>query len=565
MVVLSAPMGASAQPKGDAAALTRGQQADKKRDWTAALAAYNEALAAKPTAAAQAGVANAHYQLQHTVEAYESYDELLKTFGARLTRPQQTEAESRLKELATKTGSLSIRVDEAGASVLIDDVNVGSTPMPMFKRVVSGTRRVRIVKDGFLPIEESRPVGANTTVTIEAKLVREAIRGRLAVRETSGKNVRVIIDGNDVGSAPWEGELDPGKHAVMLRGDTLGSDTQTVEITRGQRQEIVLSAKEATAHLEVRTSDGLGTISIDGKVVGEGSFSGDMGIGPHAIDVTRDGFDPFHKSVTLRDKESPTETVTLRRPGESLTDITTDAERLFQGVYGGFNLMFVKGIAGTGTELELKCTALSAASCETPGPTGAALQGYVGYTWNPVGFELMLGGGADVTEQKAKFDGKVPQGGNPLFASPIRTETFTMLRGGGYGAIRMRLSAQTRGFRISFAAGFGGSLRVLAMQRQADTPDGGSDRFVPNAVTYFAPGASFDLSTHWRIARASTLAIGAQVWAENAGDSAVTSRDAARYIVRNGAPVAVIPTPSYALATGTQVFLGPYIGMMFGP
>ncbi len=565
VIALSAPMSASAQPKKDGPALTRGQQADKKREWSTSLTAYSEALAAKPTAAAQAGVANAHYQLQHTVEAYEAYDELLKTYGAKLSRAQQTEAESRLKDLAAKTGSLSIRVDEAGASVLVDDVNVGTTPMPMFKRVSAGTRRVRIVKDGFLPVEESRSVGANATVTIEAKLVREAIRGKLAAREATGKNVRVIVDGNDVGAAPWEGELDPGKHSVMLRGDTLGSDTQTVEIVRGQRQEVVLSAKEATAHLEVRTSDGAGTISIDGKVVGEGSFSGDLPIGPHNIDVTREGFEPFHKSVTLKDKESPTETVTLHRPGESFTDITTDAERLFQGVYGGFNLMFLKGIGSTGTELDLKCNALSAASCETPGPMGGGLQGYVGYTWNPVGFELMLGGSTYVTEQKAKFDGNVPQGGNPLFATPIRTETFTMFRAGGYGAIRLRLSAQTRGFRISFAAGFGGAVRVLAMQRQAETPDGASDRFVPSAVTYFAPAASFDLSTHWRVARSATLAVGAQLWAENSGDGAVTSRDAARYIVKNGAPVGTIPTPGYTLSSGTQLFLGPYIGMMFGP
>ncbi len=565
MIALTTPLAAVAQPKSDKAALTRAKQADNKRDWSSALTSYGEALAAKPTLAAQAGIANAQYQLQHAIEAYEAYDELLKTYGSKLTRAQQAEAEARLKETSAKTGSLSIRVDEAGASVLIDDVSVGMTPLPMFKRVYTGTRRVRIVKEGFVPFEESRAVGANATVAVEARLVREAVRGKLAVRETTGKRVVVVVDGVEVGSAPWEGEVDPGKHSVMVRGEAIGSNTQTVEVVRGQRQEAVLSAIEATAHLEVRTSDGAGSISLDGKVVGEGSFSGDVGVGPHKIEVSREGFEPFQKAITLRDKESASESVTLRRPGESFTDITTDAERLFQGVYGGFNLMFMKGLGAMGTELELKCGALSAASCETPGPLGGGLQGYVGYTWNPVGFELMLGGSADVTEQKATFDGKVPQGGNPLFASPLRTETFTTLRAGGFGAVRLRLSAQTRGVRFSFAAGFGGALRVLAMQRAADTPDGGSDRFVPGAITYVSPAASFDLSVHWRVGRSTTLAIGAQVWAENAGDNAKTARDGSRYIVKGSAPVAVIPTPSYSLASGTQVLIGPYIGMQFGP
>jgi hypothetical protein len=565
MVVVTTPLTALAQPKSEAAALIRAKQSDKKRDWSSALTAYSEALAIKPSLTAQAGVANAQYQLQHVVEAYEAYDELLKMYGAKLSRAQQAEAEARLKEASAKTGSLSIRVDEAGASVLIDDVSVGTTPLPMFKRVHTGTRRVRIVKEGFVPFEEARLVGANAIVAVEARLVREAIRGRLAVREASGKRVVVVVDGAEVGSAPWEGEVDPGKHSVMVRGDAIGSNVQTFEVVRGQRQEAVLTAIEATAHLEVRTSDGAGTISIDGKVVGEGSFSGEVGVGPHKIDVSREGFEPFHKAIALRDKESASESVTLRRPGESFTDITTDAERLFQGVYGGFNLMFMKGLGTMGTELELKCGALSSASCETPGPLGGGLQGYVGYTWNPVGFELMLGGSADVTEQKATYDGKVPQGGNPLFASPVRTETFTTLRAGGFGAVRLRLSAQTRGVRFSFAAGFGGALRVLAMQRAADTPDGGSDRFVPGALTYLAPAASFDLSVHWRVGRATTLALGGQVWAENAGDSAKTARDASRYIVKGSVPVAVIPTPSYSLASGTQVLIGPYIGMQFGP
>jgi hypothetical protein len=225
----------------------------------------------------------------------------------------------------------------------------------------------------------------------------------------------------------------------------------------------------------------------------------------------------------------------------------------------------VAQVGGLGSELETGCGALGAASCDTPSPLGAGFFAFVGYTWDPVGFELMVGGLADVTNQKAHFDGNLSNGQNPLVAAPARDEKFTIFRAGPIGAIRARATFQNRIVRGSFAAGLGLAYKVMFMQRKATSSDGAlSDTFNPDSVSYVAPGISLDASIQLRVGASTALVLGAMLWAESAGSSAATAPDANRNIGGNGTLVP-ISTPQYHLATGSQIFLGPYLGMMFGP
>ena len=564
----SAGEGWAAPTAASTAELAKGAKAAREKKWVEALAAYKTSHAASPSSDALAGIANAQFQLGANVEAFEAYDELLKSYGAGLKPTVRAQAETRMRALSTTTGALSIRVDEDGASVLIDGVEVGTTPLPLFKRVSVGTHRVRIVKFGFVPVDITKDVAANGTVTVELKLTHEKQGARLVVRETSGQGVRVLVDGVDVGPAPWEGDVDPGKHTVMVRSATAASEAQTVELLRGAREEVVATARSATARLEVRTSDGLGTIYIDGKAVSEGSYAADMAVGPHEIEVRREGFDTYKKTVTLTDKQSVSESVTLRRPGESLTDRSGDAERIFQGAYGGFSLIGLKALGGMGTSLETRCGSLGSASCDTASPLGGSLQGYFGYTWNPVGFELVFGGGGDVVSQTANMTGTAMSGGNALYASPARTENFTFVRIGGYGGIRLRLSAQVRHVRFSLAAGFAAAYRVLLMERSVSTPTGYSDKFVPGATSYVAPAVTTDAAIHWRMTPGTALSLGLSLWVENAGagscpiknsagaitiagDGACATADSNRYLTNGTKPPIGLGTPNYTLASGT--------------
>jgi hypothetical protein len=313
------------------------------------------------------------------------------------------------------------------------------------------------------------------------------------------------------------------------------------------------------AHLEVSTSDGKGTIYLDDKLVGEGSYKGDVPAGKHDLEVRREGFDTFKKALVLTEGLTVNETVTLVRPNVA----TSSFERPLEGMYGGFALNSVFQLGGTGSELETRCGALGAASCDTPSPFGGGFFFFVGYTWNPVGFELMGAGHFDTSTQTATFDGNAKNGANPLVASPARTEKFSFYRYGGAAALRVRATVQSRTIRASFAAGLGLAVKSMRMDRKTQSTDPTVpivDDYAPSSVTYVTPGLSLDLGVHFRLGQSTAFSIGTQLWAENAGSSGTTAPDPQRAV----GPIP-IATPAYHTATGSQVFLQPYVGMMFGP
>lgn len=576
------PRVALAQPVDAKAALANADKAAKAKDWVKAQSEFRAAYQAAPSAQALNGLASASYELQAWGEAYESYDEFLKTYPEAMGRGAKALAEKRLKELDAKTGALTILVNESGADVSIDDKKIGASPVRALIRVATGAHVVKAVKPGFTAFEKSVDVGPGAKVSVDANMVKGAKTGKLTVKETGGKAVRVFVDNVDMGAAPWTGDVDPGSHEVRVQSATLGSTTQRVEVEAGKSGEVTILATSATGRLAITTSDGLGVIYVDGKVVGEGQFSGEVPAGTHDIRVTREGFVPFEKRVEVGDKQAVSESVALKTAGQSLAGVNVEEERPFYGMYGGFGLLGGIGIGGLGSSLDLTSDAcqktLGAVSCDTPGPMGGGAFGYVGFTWLPVGIELFVGGLFDQAKQKATF-GATDQANTPLLG-PARTEEFTFIRFGGVGAIRARATLDGKNFRASLSAGPGISYKQIIMQRKSASVTGGySERYVPddgaanpgesqaNKLSYVSPALVADLAVHWRIGQATALSLGVLGWLETAGNDVATQPDRTRLMVsdQQGNQPLHIPTPRYEPASGAQFFMGPYLGMMFGP
>jgi hypothetical protein len=192
------------------------------------------------------------------------------------------------------------------------------------------------------------------------------------------------------------------------------------------------------AHALVRTSDGQGTIFIDGKQVGTSSFEGVLDAGEHDVRVERAGYEPFEKKVPLDREQVRVETVTLRPRAEATRESGGQATRVRDGLYTGFQLGFAMMPGGQDSTLDTGCDSLGATRCDSSSPIGGGIAAYLGYALDPLGFEMLVGGQADVAEPKATFDGVHGSSINPLIAKPARDEQFGIYRAGVLGAVRMR-------------------------------------------------------------------------------------------------------------------------------
>jgi hypothetical protein len=560
----SAPLSALAQPAAAQAEIGEGDKTTRLKDYASALTHYQTANLASPSSRAQMGVADALYQLGRAGESYEAYNETQTTYGARLGPIEKALVTKRLKELAAKTGWLSIRVGEAGAQVDVDSKPLGVSPVPVLVRVSAGPHDVHVAKPGFAAFSGHADVAADGTAIVEVKLAAVASQGHIVVHASGTEPLRVIVDGVDVGVTPWEGDLPPGNHSVAGKSATAQAEAQTVELQAGSRAAVDLVSSATAAHIQIRTNDGKGSIYIDGVVRGEGAFSGDVAPGPHMVIVTRDGFQRYEKAMTLTERQTWAETVTLPQTAAAGATVS-EGERSIEGFYGGFGFLGTLGVGGTGTELETNCSNLGAASCSTPAPLGGGAFGYVGWTWNPVGFELFLAGFGDTSNQKANYTGQAASGTLVPASAPARTESFTFIRGGGMAAIRARATFQNRILRGTFAGGFGLSYRELLMKRSATDTAGETNQYIPpGGVGYISPALSAEAALQIRLSQTLALAVGFQLIADNAsiaGSNSVPAQQA----LPIGTSGTTIPTPEYHLASGPQVSLGPFLGLAFGP
>lgn len=560
--VASAPLPAFAQAAAAQVEIVAGDTATRAKDYAAALTHYQTANLASPSPRAALGIADALYQLGRTGESFEAYNEAQTNYGPKLGFAEKALVTKRLKELAAKTGWLSIRVGEPGAQVDVDGKSLGVSPVPVLVRVAMGPHDVKVTKAGFAAFMAHAEVAADGTAIVEVKLAPVASQGHVVVHSTGPEPLRVIVDGVDVGVTPWEGDLPPGSHVIAGRSSSAQAEAQTVELSAGSRTAVDLVSSATAAHLQIRTNDGKGSIYVDGVVKGEGAFAGDVGPGPHTVVVSREGFQRFEKSMTLTERQTWAETVTLE-PAVATAATSSEGDRGLEGIYGGFGFVGMAGIGGMGTELETNCSTLGAATCSTPSPLGGGAFGYVGYTWNPVGFELFLEGGGDATTQKATYNGSSPNGGALVPASsPARTETFNFVRGGGVAALRARATFQTRVIRGTVAGGVGVSYHEVLMKRSATDSAGDNNQYVPGGVGYLSPALSAEAALQIRFTQTFALAIGVQFLADNAsiaGSNSVPAQQALPF------GTALIPTPEYHLATGPQVTIGPFLGLAFGP
>ncbi|HEX8793472.1 MAG TPA: PEGA domain-containing protein [Polyangiaceae bacterium] len=564
-----APALAQPQPSPAVTATTEiaaGDQATRSKDFAGALTHYQAANQAVPSARAEMGVADALYNLGKLGESYETYADVNQTYGPKLGPVEKGLVTKRMKEIAPKTGWLSIRVSEPGAEVDVDGASIGNSPVPALKRVAVGTHAVHVTKAGFQPFDASANVPADDKAVIEATMAPVAQQGHVVVHASGTEPLRVLVDGVDVGATPWEGDLAPGKHTIAGRSSSSTAEAQTVDITAGSKTAVDLVSAATAAHLQIRTNDGKGIIYVDGVVKGEGAFEGDVAPGPHTFVVSREGYERFEKSVTLAERQTDAEAVTLQ-PMQAVSSGGGEGERAYQGVYGGFGLMGMFGIGGMGTTLETNCSTLGAASCDTPNPLGGGAFGYVGWTWDPVGFELAIAGLFDAANQKATFNASTSVASGVPGGTPARTESFSFLRAGGMAALRARVAYQGRLWRVTGAGGVGFSYREMVMERDATSSTQVSpSKYGPFNEGYYSPALSAEVAFHLRVSPTLALAIGAEFWADSAsigGNNQVPATPTSKPVgVTTQVP---IPTPSYTLANGAQVMLGPFLGMQFGP
>lgn len=242
--------------------------------------------------------------MKRPVEAVDTLDRLLAAPGdldaAKLERARRTRAEQ-----AASIGSISITSNVSGATIEIDGVARGKTPLAQPIRVARGSHIVAVVAPGHIPVRRELLVASGGVSKLAVEL--ERADGRLAELEipVSLPGVEIRVDGERVGTTPLSAPitLAPGKHAVSLIRPGYRSLHRDVQIGAGARGRLdakldvdasTLGREGGTLVIEV--SEPNATIWLDGNPI---QTTARVPHGEHVLAVERAGFLRTERSVVV--------------------------------------------------------------------------------------------------------------------------------------------------------------------------------------------------------------------------------------------------------------------------
>ena len=268
----------------------------KKKEFAEALPKLQSAYAIDPKPATLSQIGTCQRELSQYAEAYATFEKLLAHEKA--TAANKKTAQKNLDELAELTGLLRVTVSEADAVVTLDGKTVEAAALAGAIRLNPGQHTVAVTKAGFEPFQQEIELAGGAESVVEAKLAAEVKTARVRIVEKNGNEVRVFIDGHDVGPAPWEGDLDPGSHVVELRGASVASSKQTIEVAAKQKVELELDASVVQGLVKLTAVPADALVTIDGSQVTM-PFEGELDVGTHFIEVSAPGYQTISREIVV--------------------------------------------------------------------------------------------------------------------------------------------------------------------------------------------------------------------------------------------------------------------------
>ena len=171
-----------------------------------------------------------------------------------------------------------VESDPAGQAPLVDGAAAPDCPAtPCDVKVLAGAHEVAFGGDLFVPWQQDVSVDKGGTASVAARLERKV--GTLAITGPAGE---LSVDGQDVSSGPWTGQVATGRHTIGLRSAATWPYLQQVDVAWNQTIQAALTptgvAKDAaafTAGLRAYLgSQGGGSYGVYLEELGSGSTIG---------------------------------------------------------------------------------------------------------------------------------------------------------------------------------------------------------------------------------------------------------------------------------------------------
>ena len=195
--------------------------------------------------------------------------------------------------------SVSVRTDPVVAAVDIK----GTLPAVRFgDRVLlrPGNYLIEATQPGYSPAQLQAKVTSETNQTFTLKL--EKLPGRVRVEVPSP--ARVTVDGKELGNAPGEFNLKPGKHQIAIAAQRYQPFTGELDVIgEGKSQTYTPQLVPAWAEVTVNSEPAGAKVLVDGEERGVTPLTTQVMAGNHPVELQLEGFKPWTADVQVKANE----------------------------------------------------------------------------------------------------------------------------------------------------------------------------------------------------------------------------------------------------------------------
>ena len=244
-------------------------------------------------------------------------------------------------QLVPLWADVEIRSVPENAAIYQGEREIGRTPMSV--EFMEGKHEFSVVLEGYKAwdgVVEARANEDQSLPTIEL----EPANAQLTVNSIP-RAANVTVNGRYRGQSPIKLALTPDvDYEIGLSKAGYGDTTRTKRLRSGVSESMTVDLSARVGRVTVTAQPADAEILIDGRVRGSGTINVDLPSAPHQLEVRKDGYETFSRSITPRPGYPQTVPVRLlsdaevRRRSVSATLTTPQQQTLRRVEPGSFSM-----------------------------------------------------------------------------------------------------------------------------------------------------------------------------------------------------------------------------------
>lgn len=239
-------------------------------------------------------------------------------------------------QLVPKWANVSVDSVPAGAEIFAGDEKVGVTPAVI--ELLEGSHEITVTKDGYAAWDGSVTAQPNVAKTLPVIRLQPA-DAKLLVN-TIPRGANVTVNGRYRGQSPITLSLSPGidyEIGMSKAGYGVTSRSLRLESAASDSITVDLSARLGTVTVTVQPQDA--TVYVDGRARGNGKTTVRLSSAPHRIEVRRQGYRSWTRTITPRPGYPQTLSARLR----SLEAVARDSVAQTEDTAAGQTMRRIEG------------------------------------------------------------------------------------------------------------------------------------------------------------------------------------------------------------------------------